>query len=139
MAALCALVMSETPRLLLKLGVALIAIPAAVALLELGYCRYVLASAVDADQALSYRNGIAFANDGKTPFTGAAYSSVCGSECGFAGCSSLHWYSRFEKGKITESLLPESGRANDFFSISLFGGYQRVEYGSGKAAHNQAL
>ena len=137
--ALCALAMSKKPRVLLKLSVVLIAITAAVPLLELGYCRYVLAGAVDADQALSYRNGIAFAKGEETPFTGAAYLTVCGSECGFAGCSSLHWYSEFEKGKKTASLLPESGRANDFFSISLFGGYQRVQYGSGNAAHNQSL
>jgi hypothetical protein len=123
--------MIKKSRTMLKLSFVLLAMIATFPLLELGYCRYILAGAVDADQALSYRNGIAFAKGEETPFTGAAYSSVCGSECGFAGCSSLHWYSKFEKGKRTESLLPESGRANDFFSISLFGGYQRVQYGSG--------
>jgi len=123
--------MIKQPRVLLKLSFFLIAITTAVPLVELGYCRYVLASAVDADQVLKYRKGVAFANGEEAPFTGSGYSSVCGSECGFAGCSSLHWYSQFENGKRTESLLPESGKANDYFSISLFGGYQRVQYGAG--------
>ncbi|MFC3153170.1 hypothetical protein ACFOEK_19180 [Litoribrevibacter euphylliae] len=122
--------MKKKPLFLLKLSFILVAIISAVPLLELGYCRYVLAGAVDADQVLNYRNGIAFTKGENTPFTGAAYSPVCGGECGFAGCSSLHWYSQFENGNRTESLLPESGNTNDFFSISLFGGYQRVQYDS---------
>lgn len=100
----------------------------AILLMNVGYCRYVLAGAVEFDDALRYRDGIAFTRSDDTPFTGTAYRSVCGGDCGFAGCSSLHWYAVFENGKRTTGFLPESGGANDSFNLSLFGEYTRVRY-----------
>lgn len=120
--------MIKKPRVLLKLSFIVVATAAAIPLMDLGYCYYVLAGAVDSDKALIYRDGIAFAKGEETPFTGAAYQSVCGGDCGFSGCSSIHWYSEFDNGKRSMSFLPESGETNGFFSISLFGGFQRVHY-----------
>ena len=111
---------------MIKFVACIFVITTAVFLAELGYCRYVLADAVNADQILDYQNGVAFAKGETVPFTGAAYRSVCAEECGFMGCPSLHWYAQFENGKRAEMFLPESGELNDYFTISLFGGYQRV-------------
>ena len=117
-----------TPRVFLILCFGVITMAVAIPLIDVAYCRYVLAGAVESDDALRYRDGIAFSRSDDMPFTGTAYRSVCGGDCGFAGCSALHWYAVFENGKRTTGFLPKSGGANEYVNLSLCGEYTPVRY-----------
>lgn len=49
---------------------------------------------------LQIKKGIAFLKDTDTPYTGKAYATVCGGECGFMSCSLLHWRGTYKEGKL---------------------------------------
>ena len=102
--------------------------------IDLGYCRVMLYGAVDADDWFEYRDGTVYVKGTDTPFTGKAYQTVCGDECGLFGCYSIHWYASFKDGyRDGVVFLPMSDRSNDFFTISLFfGEYKRAFFSKGK-------
>ena len=62
---------------------------------QIGYCRLYL-KGVDTSE-LKYLNGVAYLIGDSVPYTGTAYSSVCGGECGL-WCLSLHWRAEFKEG-----------------------------------------
>ncbi|WP_198263191.1 hypothetical protein [sulfur-oxidizing endosymbiont of Gigantopelta aegis] len=52
------------------------------------------------DFDLQSKNGITFLKSTNKPYTGKAYSTVCGGECGFMSCSLLHWKTEYREGKL---------------------------------------
>ncbi|MCL6416840.1 hypothetical protein MIB92_14360 [Aestuariirhabdus sp. Z084] len=111
---------------------ACILIPLFILAADLIYCRVLLSDAKDIDVDLEIRERVVYERGSETPFTGSAYQTVCGGECGFWGCYSLHRYAQYNQGQLDGLVLtPSSGRSDDFFSISLFGGYQKNRYSNG--------
>lgn len=118
--------------------IALILIPAAIFTAELMYCRSAINNAKDASTFLEKRNGTMFIAGTQNTFNGFAYSTVCGGECGFLGCPSLHWYGEYKNGiRDGKWLIPNSEDNNDSFFLSPFGEYKKVNYINGTKSHNK--
>jgi hypothetical protein len=116
--------------------IALILIPAAIFTAELVYCRSAIDNAMDRDTFLENRNGTMFVSGTQEPFSGFAYTTVCGGQCGIAGCPAIHWYGEYKNGiKDGKWLIPVSERSNDSFFLSPFGEYKAVTYINGKKSH----
>ncbi|QQD19162.1 hypothetical protein I6N98_04720 [Spongiibacter nanhainus] len=52
------------------------------------------------DSELQFKDGITFLKSTGNPYTGRAYSTVCGGECGFMSCALLHWRAEYQDGKL---------------------------------------
>jgi len=100
---------------------------------DLLYCRYFIKRAVDMTEQLETKQNRVYLKGETRPFTGAAYQTVCGGECGIFGCALIHQYVHYSNGVLQgTAYLPKSGRADDFFSISLWGNYTRQHYNNGQ-------
>jgi hypothetical protein len=62
---------------------------------QISYC-YRYLKGVDATE-INYIDGVAFHKGDSIPYSGIAYSTVCGGECGL-WCPSLHWRGEFKDG-----------------------------------------
>ncbi|PVZ69539.1 hypothetical protein [Pelagibaculum spongiae] len=89
---------------------------------DYGYCRYMLFTAVESDELLTFYSGKVYLKDSKELFTGNAYSTLCGGECGlFVGCPSIHSLIHYQDGiKKGVAYYPPSQRADDYFIFGIF-------------------
>lgn len=56
------------------------------------------------------KNGISYLKESNQPYSGKAYDTVCGGECGFLSCALLHWRGEYKDGKLHGKLdVPKSG------------------------------
>ncbi|WP_045826655.1 hypothetical protein [Teredinibacter turnerae] len=76
--------------------VAIFIILAGYVVYKINYCRLYLRG-VDSKE-FNYVDGVAYLKGDSTPYSGVAYSTVCGGECGI-WCASLHWRAEFKDGR----------------------------------------
>ncbi|MCY0964081.1 hypothetical protein [Parathalassolituus penaei] len=117
-------------RKLAKLFLLFVFLIVLIPVVDLAYCRAKMSVAIDYDDELEYREGRVYQKGAAAAFTGKAYQTMCGDDCGLFGCYAIHWYASFKDGyRDGEVLLPNSERSNDYFSMSLFfGDYKSVYF-----------
>ena len=52
------------------------------------------------DSELQTKDGIMLLKSTGKPYTGRAYATVCGGECGFMSCALLHWRAEYKEGRL---------------------------------------
>ena len=68
------------------------------------------------DSNLQFMDGIALLKSTGEPYTGTAYSTVCGGECGFPSCALLHWRAEYKDGKLHGKFnAPTSGVGDKYW------------------------
>ncbi|WP_396586760.1 hypothetical protein [Bermanella sp. R86510] len=68
------------------------------------------------DSELVIKEGIVFLRGDDTPYTGSAFSTVCGGECGFMLCTLLHWRGTYKEGRLHgEFDAPMSGIGDKYW------------------------
>ena len=117
-----------------KFSLSILAILAALPLADFAYCRFMLFGAVDADIAFEHKEGIVYLKGVDVPFSGKAYQTVCGDECGIFGCYSIHWKGSYTNGYRNGIFYsPKSDRSDDYFKFSLFNKeYKKTKYTNGQ-------
>lgn len=71
-------------------------------------CKQYLQGVSDYD--LQTKEGVTLLKSTGKPYTGKAYSTVCGGECGLMSCALLHWRAEYKNGKLNgEFDAPISG------------------------------
>ena len=121
-------------RIITKFSVSILLILTALPLADLAYCRFMLFGAVDADMAFEHKEGVVYLKGIDVPFSGKAYQTVCGDECGIFGCYSIHWKGSYTNGYRNGIFYsPKSDRSDDYFKFSLFNKeYKKTEYTNGQ-------
>ena len=80
---------------ILLVSVVIFLILAGYVIYKISYCKSYL-KGVESNE-LKYVDGVAYLKGDSKPYSGVAYSTVCGGECGFL-CSSIHWRAEFKDG-----------------------------------------
>ena len=80
-----------TPLLLITIGTSYLAL--------INYqCKQYLQGVSEYD--LQTKEGVTLLKSTGKPYTGKAYSTVCGGECRFMSCALLHWKAEYKEGKL---------------------------------------
>jgi hypothetical protein len=76
----------------------LIALAASYLALTNYQCKQYLQGVSDYD--LQTKEGVTLLKSTGNLYTGKAYATVCGGECGFMSCALLHWRAEYKEGKL---------------------------------------